>query len=291
MGAPPYIQFQKLTKKFGDNLVLDDIDLDFPFGEITGVIGTSGSGKTTMLNLLVGFIKPSSGKILFQSRDIFKDMKNIQTIFGFGTQSFSFYDDLTVDENLKYFGKLYHLNKDFVNKRMDELLDLVELTYARKTLAGRLSSGMGRRLDIACALIHSPKILILDEPTQDLDVLLRRDLIKTIKKIKKSGTTVIITSHLLDEMDDLCDKIAILNNHTIVEFGTPAQIKKKYKKKNLDDAFETIMQKGKKEIKEEKVVEGKRPVVKKKKVVNNKEKEEKKGDYGQVLNDLEIMKL
>jgi len=277
MAAPPYIQIRDLTKKFGNHTVLDNVSMNFPFGEITGVIGVSGSGKTTLLNLLIGFIKPTSGEILFQSRNIFKDMKNVQNIFGFGTQIFSFYDDLTVEENLMYFGHLYKLDKKFLKKKVDELLELVELDYARKTLARDLSSGMSRRLDIACALIHSPKVLILDEPTQDLDILLRRELIKTLKKIRSTAnTTMIITSHLLDEMDYLCDKIAILNNNDVVEFGTPAQIKKKYGKNNLNDVFEFIIKK-KITLKDDK----------KKKDSKSK----KPADYEDILDDLEINKM
>lgn len=243
MPSPPYIELEHVTKKFGANLVLKDISLKVPYGGITGVIGPSGSGKTTILNILIGFIKPTTGKIYFQSRDIFKDMKNVNTLFGFAVQDFSFYDDLSVKENLEYFGKLYHVKKKILKDRIVELLKLVDLTGCEKVLAKSLSSGMKRRLDIACALIHDPKVLILDEPTQDLDPVLRKSLVATIKRIKAKGRTIILTSHLLGEIDDLCDNLAILYDGEIIEFSNPEKLKKQYKKKNLDEVFTAIVQK------------------------------------------------
>ena len=241
---PPYIEFENISKKFNNTLVLDDLSISIPYGEVTGIIGPSGSGKTTMLNLLIGFMKPTKGRILFQSRNIIKDFSNVTTLFGFATQEFSFYGDLTIEENLFYFGTLYKLKKEEIKARTDELLKLLDIDYARKTLARLLSAGMGRRLDIACALIHNPKVLILDEPTQDLDPILRRELVASVRRInKEKETTIVITSHLLGEIDDLCDTIAILYKGKIVKMGTPTQLKQFYGKKSIDDVFTFIVQK------------------------------------------------
>ena len=241
---PPYIEFENISKKFGNTLVLDNLNLSIPYGEITAIIGPSGSGKTTMLNLLIGFVKPTKGRILFQSRNIIKDFSNVTTLFGFAAQEFSFYGELTVEENLYYFGNLYKLKKEELKARADELLKLLDIDYARKTLAKRLSAGMGRRLDIACSLIHNPKVLILDEPTQDLDPILRKELVESIRKINKEReTTVIITSHLLGEIDDLCDNIGILYKGKIVKIGSPEQLKRFYGKRSMDDIFTFIVQK------------------------------------------------
>lgn len=241
MPQPPYIQFLSITKGFNKNVVLDNLSMDIPYGEITGIIGTSGSGKTTILNILIGFIKQTSGKILFQSREVLKDITNVSTIFGFASQGGSFYYELSVQENLMYFGKLYGLKTKDLKKRIDYLLKTLDLEQARKILAKSLSTGMARRLDIACALIHSPKVLILDEPTEDLDPLLRKELIKTLKKIRDDGTTIILTSHLLTELESLCDKIAILKNGKIVKMDTPSNLKKEYKTDSLDDVFEIVI--------------------------------------------------
>lgn len=241
MPQPPYIQFLSVCKVYSKHIILDNLSLDIPYGEITGIIGSSGSGKTTILNILIGFIKQSSGKILFQSREVLKDITNVSTIFGFASQGGSFYHELNVEENLMYFGKLYGLKTKDIKKRVDYLVKTLELESARKILAKSLSTGMGRRLDIACALIHSPKVLILDEPTEDLDPLLRKELIKTLKKIRNDGTTIILTSHLLGELESLCDKIAILKGGKIVKMDTPLNLKKEYKTDSLDEVFEIIM--------------------------------------------------
>ncbi|MEK6974328.1 MAG: ABC transporter ATP-binding protein [Nanoarchaeota archaeon] len=248
MPQPPYIELQKVSKKFGKNLVLDNIDLSIPFGEITGIIGASGSGKTTILNLLIGFYKQTSGKIKFQGRDIHKDYQNISMIFGFATQGGSFYNELSVEENLCYFGKLYNLSLKEIKSRADNLLRLLELENARKFLARSLSTGMQRRLDIACALIHNPKVLILDEPTEDLDPLLRREVIEVLKRVKNTGTTIILTSHLLGEIENLCDKIAILHKGRIMKFDSPATLKKLYGKNSLEEIFISIIKEGDKLI-------------------------------------------
>ncbi len=230
MANLPFIQFQNIIKKFGENVVLNGIDLEIAYGERFGVIGISGCGKTTLLNVLVGFLNPNSGNIFYQSRDIVRDKHNIRRTFGFATQDGSFYTKLSVKENLDYFGKLYGMAQSDINRRAEGLLKLVGLHQAKDVIAENLSKGMQRRLDIACAMIHDPKVLILDEPTEDLDPMLRKDILLLIKKINERGTTVIITSHLLTEIEAICTKIAILHNGKIIETGATEQLKGRYYK-------------------------------------------------------------
>nr|MBI4156928.1 ABC transporter ATP-binding protein [Candidatus Woesearchaeota archaeon] len=227
---PPYIKVDKLIKTFGKNNVLKNVSFDIDNKDIFGIIGVSGSGKTTILNILIGFLKHDSGAVLFQSKDISSDRRNIKGIFGFATQGGSFYSKLSVMENLEYFGRLYDIHPDEIKKRSDTLIELMELDKARDTLAGHLSTGMQRRLDIACALIHDPDVLILDEPTEDLDPVLRKEILGLIRRINDQGTTIIITSHLLSEMESVCNKITILHNGEILETGTPDQLKDAYSK-------------------------------------------------------------
>lgn len=231
MAEQPFIQIQNISKSFGRNTVLDNVTLNITYSEIFGIIGRSGSGKTTLLNILIGFYKPDKGSIIFQSRDLLRDLANVKQQFGFTSQIGSFYDRLTVRENLLYFGKMYNVPDSVLRDRIPELLKLVELEDAANTLGGKLSSGMQKRLDIACSLIHDPKILILDEPTEDLDPILREEINDLMRKInKEKNVTMIITSHLLGEMEDVCNRVAILDNHKIITQGTIDQLKDTFSK-------------------------------------------------------------
>ena len=231
MAEQPFIQFENITKSFGAKVILDKLSLNIPYRDIFGIIGKSGSGKTTLLSLLVGFLKPDKGQILFQSRDIHRDLQSIQQQFGFAAQEGSFYPKLTVDENLWYFGKMYNIPTNVLKERIPELLRLVELEDAHDLIAWKLSSGMQKRLDIACALIHEPKVLILDEPTEDLDPALRNEILDLLHKInKEKDITIIITSHLLDEVEYICRDVAILDKKKVVDSGNINELKNKYAK-------------------------------------------------------------
>jgi len=223
------IRFENISKKFGKNQVLNNLNLSIKEKDIFGVIGLSGSGKTTILNLLIGFLNTNSGKIYFQSKDVTKNKKQVLNEFGFATQTGSFYNRLTVRENLYFFGRLYKLPKKELKERITELIKLVELQGTENKLTRQLSTGMKRRLDIACALITDPTVLILDEPTQDLDPFLRKQILALIRKINtETGTTIVITSHLLGEIEEICTDIAILHNGQIIESGSPNLIRENY---------------------------------------------------------------
>lgn len=234
------IQFKGVTKKFGKNTVLDAIDLTIPEGKITGIIGASGEGKSTILKMMASFYKPTKGKVFYLRREIMKDLMHVKKIFGLAIEDGSFYEKLNVKENLYHFGRLYGVNRKLLKERTEEIMNLVGLKNAEDTLARNLSLGMKKRLDIACSLIHNPAVLILDEPTADLDPLLREQMIHLIKKINSHKTTVVITTQLLEEAEMVCHKIAILFNEKIIEEDTPAKIKAKYKSPNLNDVFNKI---------------------------------------------------
>jgi ABC-2 type transport system ATP-binding protein len=235
------IKISNLSKRFGKHIILSNINLDIKNGEIFGIIGSSGSGKTTMLNMLIGFLEPEVGDIFFRPdqvidftktgtpfRSIYCMPKILKKFFGFAAQMPSFYSKLTVKENLEYYGQLHGLPKDVLQHNIKNLLNFVELEDAENILAGNLSGGMQRRLDIACALIHDPKVLIMDEPTADLDPILMHHVWSLIRKINKKGTTVILSSHNLTKLESLCDRIAILHNKSIVSVGEPDKLKDGY---------------------------------------------------------------
>ena len=237
------IEFKEVTKKFGKNVVLDSINLKIPEGKIIGIIGASGEGKSTVLKLLASFYKPTKGKIYYKKKNIFHHKKIISRIFGLSIEDGSFYGRLNVKENLFHFGRLYGVKSKVLKKRVEEIIKLIGLEGAISTLAKDLSLGMKKRLDIGCALIHNPSVLILDEPTADLDPLLRKQMAHLIKQINSHGTTVVLTTQLLLEAEEICDGVAILFNEKIVEDGTPSKIKKKYQSKDLNEVFNKLFSK------------------------------------------------
>ena len=229
---------KELHKSYGDKEVLKGISFSIERGEVLGLIGSSGAGKTTLLNLLVGFIKPTKGqiKVSIPQRNGLKqyDVTNkpllVNKLYGFASQRPSFYEKLSVRENLNYFGSMYGLSPESVKKNADILLRLLEIQTSQHVLAENLSGGMKRRLDIACALIHNPNILILDEPTADLDPVLRNQIWEIIKRINQRGTTIILSSHHLNELDTLCSRIAILKDGVLADLDSPDKLKNKYNK-------------------------------------------------------------
>lgn len=237
------LKIQDVTKKFGHKTILNKVNLNIRSGEIFGIIGLSGSGKTTLLNTIIGFLNPDSGDVLFKLehllnykddslsyRSVYKNINDIKRSFGFAAQSPSFYRKLTSMENLSYFGDLYNLSNDVKKTNSDILLQLMGIYDARNLQSSNMSGGMQKRLDIACALIHDPKLLILDEPTADLDPILRKQMWYLIKQINEKGTTIILSSHFLDELELLCDRVGILYKGQIIKAGTPNEIKNFYSK-------------------------------------------------------------
>jgi len=228
MGKEDFIKVENITKRFGKNVVLNNLSLSIPYTGIFGIMGLSGCGKTTLLNVIIGFWKPDAGNVYYNSINIQHNLRVMNQLFGFATQAGSVYPKLTVEENLRYFGELYNMRKADINARMKDMLKFMELEDARTTLAEELSTGMYRRLDIACSMIHNPKVLILDEPTGNLDPVLRKKIMALIKKIDEQGTKVIVTSHLLGEIEKICDTLAIIHHGRVIELGSPDELKDKY---------------------------------------------------------------
>ena len=215
-------------RRFGETIALYDVSLTIKEGEIFGIIGPSGCGKTTLLRLLVGFLVPSSGDVLYKGKRLSRVTSLLTSHVGFAAQRSSLYDRLTVRENLSHFGRLYGLSSREIFERTHQLLDLFGLRGTEQVQARALSSGMIKRLDMACALIHDPAVLILDEPTADLDPLLRKEILALIHQINGYGTTVIITSHILSEIDALCDRIALIVGGKVLKVGNPQKLEAEY---------------------------------------------------------------
>lgn len=234
----PILKFENTSKSFGKRVILDRINLEICSGEIFGIIGPSGIGKTTFLKTLIGYYTPNEGDILFAERagreyawrSIFSNLKGINKIFGFAAQQPSFYDQLTVYENLDYFSTLYNVSAQAKKVNCEALIKFMNLDKARNSLAKNLSGGMRRRLDIACALSHNPEILVLDEPTSDLDPILANHIWNLLKKINKKGTTIILASHHISDLEQICSRIGILLNGKLSPVGTIPELFKTVKK-------------------------------------------------------------
>jgi ABC-2 type transport system ATP-binding protein len=228
----PIIKIENVRKAFNGNVVLDGVSCDIYSNEIFGIIGSSGSGKTTFLHTIIGFLNPDSGDVYYkddrivessansQFRSVFENLDHVKGRFGFASQNPSCYAKLTVFENLDYFGSLYNLSREARLTNINTLLDLVELENARNVRAENLSGGMQRRLDIACSLIHDPSILLLDEPTSDLDPVLAKHIWSLLQKINRRGTTVIVASHHFAEIEAICSRIGIITKGKLMHVGT-----------------------------------------------------------------------
>jgi ABC-2 type transport system ATP-binding protein len=237
------LKVQNLTKELGKRIILDNIDFEVKEGEIFGIIGMSGSGKTTLLNHLIGFYEPDEGTIFYQSNTKLQDLKKhgteVKRTFGFSPQTPSFYPKLTVEENLLHFAALHQVKGDDFKSNMNNLLELTKLKEHKDKLAEYLSGGMQRRLSIICGLIHKPKVLILDEPTADLDPVLREEAWSLIQSINKLGTTIVVASHFLEELEVVCDRVAIIHESKMISYGTIEEIKDRYGEKTVEIQVQT----------------------------------------------------
>ncbi len=233
MESKVILKLEDVNVTINNTQVLKDINLKIYRSEILSFVGASGSGKTTMLMTLLGLIKPLGGDVFFVHKtkkgSVFKSIFDYLDYFrfhvGFSTQESSFYRKLSVQENLEFFGAMYSLPRDVLNQRIAILLDLFELKAHKNKIAEELSGGMKKRLDLAIALIHNPLILILDEPTAELDPLLRREMWYFIRKINSRGKTIILSSHFINDMESLADRIAVLSDNQITLLGTPSEIR------------------------------------------------------------------
>ncbi len=227
------ITINNVSKNYKTINALDNICLEIKQGELFGLIGVNGAGKTTLIKILCGLTKKSSGSIVVAGFDLDKQIDEIKSIINISPQETSVANNLTVQENLDFFANIYN------NTSENEIKDIVEvfgLGEVLKQRAKTLSGGYKRRLSIAIALISKPKILFLDEPTLGLDVFARRDLWQIIEKLKKD-TTLILTSHYLEEVEQLCDRVAILSKGKLLKVGTINQIKKTTNTHKFEDAF------------------------------------------------------
>ena len=219
------VKMDGLIKKYDNKPVVDNLTLEIREGEIFGLLGPNGAGKSTTMNMICSLLKPTAGNIELFGMDIKKDINKIKPLIGYIPQDLAIYGNLKAWENVELFTSLYHIKGKELKKAIDEALDFVELTDRRNSYANTFSGGMKRRLNIACALGHKPKLLIFDEPTVGIDPQSRNFILEKIKEANNDGTTVIYTSHYMEEIEAICSRIAIMDNGKIVAIGTKDELK------------------------------------------------------------------
>ena len=234
------IEIEKLSKSFGEQKVLDKIDFKLESGEIVGLIGPSGSGKSTLIKTMLGMEKADEGEALVLDYKMPK--REILSNIGYMAQSDALYEMLTGYENLDFFGKMKGVPSDKLKKEIEYIAEIVDLTNDLKKLVSKYSGGMKRRLSLAIALIGSPELLILDEPTVGIDPSLRKNIWKELFKQRDNGVGILVTTHVMDEAE-LTDKVGLLLNGDIIDFDTPQQLKVKNNVKTIEEVFLKVEEK------------------------------------------------
>jgi len=236
------IEIESLHKNYGSVEAVKGISLEIKSGEMFGLIGPDGAGKTTIIRTMCGLINPTKGTVKLLGMDIQQNRKKVQKNIGYLSQLFSLYGDLTVEENIEFFANIHNI-VDY-KKREEELLTFTNLLKFKNRLTNNLSGGMRQKLALACSLIHKPKILFLDEPTTGVDPVSRRDFWKILAELKKEGITIVLTTPYLDEAER-CSRVALMDQGKILDLDTPENLKAR----NIGEIVEIITSKIRKSYK------------------------------------------
>lgn len=230
------IEAEHLTKTFGAFTAVNSISFHVKKGEIFGFLGANGAGKTTAMKMLIGISHPTSGKAAVAGFDVFKEAESIKKNIGYMSQKFALYDDLTVKENITFFGGIYGLSRAVIKVKTKQLIEALGLGDIANSMVGSLPLGWKQKLSFSVALLHNPKIVFLDEPTGGVDPITRRQFWEMIYKTANQGTTIFVTTHYMDEAE-YCDRVSIMVNGKIEALDTPKNLKKIYNAHSMNDVF------------------------------------------------------
>ncbi|PIV16864.1 MAG: ABC transporter [Flavobacteriales bacterium CG03_land_8_20_14_0_80_35_15] len=230
------IEVENLTKKFGDFIAVNAITFEVKKGEIFGFLGANGAGKTTAMKMLIGISKPTSGSAKVAGFDVFTNTEDIKKNIGYMSQKFALYDDLTVKENITFFGGIYGLSRKKIEEKRQLLVEELGLQNIVNELVGALPLGWKQKISFSVALLHEPKIVFLDEPTGGVDPITRRQFWEMIYKASNNGTTVFVTTHYMDEAE-YCDRVSIMVEGKIEALDSPKKLKEKYNADNMNEVF------------------------------------------------------
>jgi ABC-2 type transport system ATP-binding protein len=234
--ALPIIVVKDLVKKFGNFVANDNLTFEVQKGEIFGFLGANGAGKTTAIKILCGLSSPTSGTVSVAGFDVYRQTNKIKHNIGYMSQKFTLYENLTTKENIRFYAGIYGLSSKVINKRMDELLERLQIEHMKNTLISSLPLGWKQKLAFSIAIFHQPKIVFLDEPTGGVDPIARRQFWDMIYLAAHDGITVFVTTHYMDEAE-YCDRVSIMVDGRIEALDTPAALKKTYQAENMDEVF------------------------------------------------------
>jgi ABC-2 type transport system ATP-binding protein len=236
MKAQNVIEVDNLSKLFGDFAAVNQISFHVKAGEIFGFLGANGAGKTTAMKMLIGISSPTSGKATVAGFDVYKQTESIKKNIGYMSQKFALYDDLTVKENITFFGGIYGFSKKQIDQKRCELVEELGLQEVTNSLVASLPLGWKQKLAFSVSLLHEPKIVFLDEPTGGVDPITRRQFWELIYKAAHNGTTIFVTTHYMDEAE-YCDRVSIMVNGKIEALDTPKKLKEHYETDTMNDVF------------------------------------------------------
>ncbi len=237
------VRAHQLSKKFDDFLAVDRVSFDVHRGEIFGFLGANGAGKTTTIRMLCGLLIPTSGEAWVNGFGIHTESERIKQSIGYMSQKFSLYQDLTVEENIVFYGGIYGLSRAEIRSRKEWILKKLDLTAQRNMLTGNIPLGWKQGLALGCAILHRPPILFLDEPTSGVDPISRREFWRFIHELAQQGTTVFVTTHYMDEAE-YCNRLAIMHQGKIIQIQSPGELKKKYQKTSIEEVFISLVDQG-----------------------------------------------
>ena len=239
----PAIEAHDLTRRFGDFTAVDHISFEIEEGEVFGFLGANGAGKTTAIRMLTGLLQPTEGEARVAGCDVRTEPEKVKQRIGYMSQSFALYDDLTVKENIRLYGGIYGLSTTDLHDRRDRLLRRLGFEHAADERVGSIPLGWKQKLAFSVALLHEPAVVFLDEPTSGVDPVTRRQFWEMIYEAASGGTTVLVTTHYMDEAE-YCDRVSIMVEGTIDALGTPAALKVDYDAETMDDVFVRVASDG-----------------------------------------------
>ncbi len=233
------IEVRGLTKKFGEFIAVDNLDFDVFRGEIFGFLGANGAGKTTAIKILCGLSYPSSGKVNVAGFDVFTQTEQLKLNIGYMSQKFSLYEDLTIYENIRFYGGIYGIGRKELHTKSEQLIRKFGLENEKNSLIADIPQGWKQKIAFSIAILHDPKIIFLDEPTGGVDPITRRQFWELIYEVSGKGMTVFVTTHYMDEAE-YCNRVSIMDEGKIVAIDTPNNLKSSFEAANMDEVFVKI---------------------------------------------------